>query len=435
MRAWKLLSRWDKIDQLSDAELDEMAWELNIQWYDSTAPIAAKRAVIRNSDRVYSKLGTPYAVEQIVADYFGTGEVREWYQYGGQPHHFKVLSDNPSLVNSNLDLFLKLLRTVKRRSSWLDAILICLTGEMFLYSGMAVRDHTQEVHVMGSDEIHIYHAAVVHDNNRETVSYRHRRGGHLRLRKGDRHGCIYQQRHHHRRPDRSGKGVAGQKINYTKIVLGDGYLEEGQTPRTLTGVVSPKATVDITKLKINGDGTVAVGGIFTNGDETEGFYYRELGLYAEDPDPEVGEVLYCYGNCGDLAEWIPPSGGATIVEKTIDIVTAIGTATNVTAYIPADAYATKEDYETYKAIALGAQATAEEALALARQAIAIAQAAEASVNDLSNAVGQNTSKIATLWDAVFSEITTNPFQITFADLTGITLTAGIWNSGLQRLEC
>ena len=82
----------------------------------------------------------------------------------------KATVDNPSLVNSNLDLFLKLLRTVKRRSSWLDAILICLTGEMFLYSGMAVRDHTQEVHVMGSDEIHIYHAAVVHDNNRETVS-------------------------------------------------------------------------------------------------------------------------------------------------------------------------------------------------------------------------------------------------------------------------
>ena len=166
----KLMSRWNQIDQLDEQTLDEMAWELNIQWYDSTAPIAAKPAVIRNSDRVYAKLGTPYAVEQIVADYFGTGEVREWYQYGGQPHHFKVLSDNPSLVNSNLDLFLKLLRTVKRRSSWLDAILICLTGEMFLYSGMAVRDHTQEVHVMGSDEIHIYHAAVVHDNNRETVS-------------------------------------------------------------------------------------------------------------------------------------------------------------------------------------------------------------------------------------------------------------------------
>ena len=166
----KLMSRWNQIDRLDEQTLDEMAWELNIQWYDSTAPIEAKRAVIRSSDLVYSKLGTRYAVEQIVRDYFRTGEVREWYEYGGEPHHFKVLSDNPELVNSNLDLFLKLLRTVKRRSSWLDAILICLTGEMFLYSGMAVRDHTQEVHVMGSDEIHIYHAAVVHDNNRETVS-------------------------------------------------------------------------------------------------------------------------------------------------------------------------------------------------------------------------------------------------------------------------
>lgn len=231
------------------------------------------------------------------------------------------------------------------------------------------------------------------------------------------------------------KGVAGQKINYTKIVLGDGYLEEGQTPRTLTGVVSPKATVDITKLKINGDGTVAVGGIFTNGDETEGFYYRELGLYAEDPDPEVGEVLYCYGNCGDLAEWIPPTGGATIVEKTIDIVTAIGTATNVTAYIHADAYATKEDYENYKAIALAAQATANQAILLAQQAVEIAQQAAAAVIDLSNVVQQNTSKITTLWDAVFGDITTNPFQITFANLDGITLTSGVWNATLQRLEC
>ena len=231
------------------------------------------------------------------------------------------------------------------------------------------------------------------------------------------------------------KGVAGQKINYTKIVLGDGYLEEGQTPRTLTGVVSPKATVDITKLKINGDGTVAVGGIFTNGDETDGFYYRELGLYAEDPDPEVGEVLYCYGNCGDLAEWIPPTGGATIVEKTIDIVTAIGTATNVTAYIPADAYATKEDYENYKAIALAAQATANQAILLAQQAVGIAEQAAAAVVDLSNVVQQNTSKITTLWDAVFGDITTNPFQITFANLDGITLTSGVWNATLQHLEC
>ena len=231
------------------------------------------------------------------------------------------------------------------------------------------------------------------------------------------------------------KGAAGQKITYTKIVLGDGYLEEGQTPRSLTGVVSPKAVIDITKLKVNADGTVAVGGIFTTDQTGDGFFYREIGLYAEDPDPAVGEVLYCYGNCGDLAEWIPPTGGATIVEKTIDIVTAIGTATNVTAYIPADAYATKEDYETYKAIALAAQAIANEAIEIARQAVQTANEAKQAAIDLNKAVTQNTSKIQTLWDAVFSDITANPFQITFVDLSGITLSSGVWNATLQRLEC
>lgn len=231
------------------------------------------------------------------------------------------------------------------------------------------------------------------------------------------------------------KGASGQPIRYTRIVLGDGYLEEGMTPRSLTDVVSPRASIDITKLHVNTDGTVVVGGVFSNDQTSDGFYYRELGLYAEDPDPEVGEILYCYGNCGDLAEWIPPTGGATIVEKTIDIVTVIGTATNITAYIPADAYATKEDYETYKAIALGAQATANEAIDLAQQAVDIADGARQVVVDLSNAVAQNTSKITTLWDAVFSDITSNPFQITFVDLNGITLSSGVWNATLQRLEC
>lgn len=148
----RLLSRWDQIDNLTEAELDEMAWELNIQWYDSTASIQSKRAIIRNSDLVYSKLGTRYAVEQVATDYFGDGEVREWFEYGGEPHHFKVLSTNPELVASHYEKFLELLAVVKRRSSWLDAILICLTGEMSIYAGMAVMEHTEETHVMGSIE-------------------------------------------------------------------------------------------------------------------------------------------------------------------------------------------------------------------------------------------------------------------------------------------
>ena len=33
------------------------------------------------------------------------------------------------------------------------------------------------------------------------------------------------------------------------------------------------------------------------------------------------------------------------------------------------------------------------------------------------------------------DITSNPFQITFDDLEGLTVSSGIWNTGQRRLEC
>lgn len=57
------------------------------------------------------------------------------------------------------------------------------------------------------------------------------------------------------------------------------------------------------------------------------------------------------------------------------------------------------------------------------------------VTSVHNQITQNTSKINTLWDALFSDITTNPFSVTFGDLNGIALSSGVWNATLQRLEC
>jgi RNAse (barnase) inhibitor barstar len=74
-------------------------------------------------------------------------------------------------------------------------------------------------------------------------------------------------------------------------------------------------------------------------------------------------------------------------------------------------------------------------MADATEAVEAADEAQAAVVTLGTAVQDNTAKIQTLWDALFSDITTNPFTVSFADLSGVNMTAGIWNATLQRVEC
>lgn len=118
-------------------------------------------------------------------------------------------------------------------------------------------------------------------------------------------------------------------ITFTRIVMGDGYMPSSQVPEHMTAVVSPKATMEITKCEVTGNGAAVVGGRYDNSEQSQDFEWRELGLYAKDPD--LGEILYSYGNTGESAETIPAGGGATAIEKLIDVVTYVGNDVSVTA--------------------------------------------------------------------------------------------------------
>ena len=129
----KLLPTWDKIDSLSEEELDELAWELNILWYEQDADIEVKRDVVKNSDKVYQHLGTKWAVENVIKSYFGTGYIKEWFEYEGQPGRFRIHSSNPAITGEKFLSFFNLVKKVKRASAKLDAVIIELesTGTVF----------------------------------------------------------------------------------------------------------------------------------------------------------------------------------------------------------------------------------------------------------------------------------------------------------------
>ena len=125
----KLFSTWNQIDNMSGAELDMLAEELHISWYDKTAAIDVKRELIKNSDLVHSKMGTNWAVQNVIETYFGSGEIQDWYDYEGEPHHFKVITSNQSITAGAAEKFLSVLDKVKRKSAFLDGIEVVADGE------------------------------------------------------------------------------------------------------------------------------------------------------------------------------------------------------------------------------------------------------------------------------------------------------------------
>ncbi|WP_052759698.1 phage tail-collar fiber domain-containing protein [Paenibacillus sp. DMB20] len=137
------------------------------------------------------------------------------------------------------------------------------------------------------------------------------------------------------------KAEAGTLLKFTRMGVGDGQLG-GQSIPSLNKLIHETMSLPITRLKPQLPAQAIVGAVLSNQDVTTGFYFRELGIFAQDPDE--GEILYAYGNSGSGAEYIPPAGTADIIEKTIDMIVTFGQAQNVSAVINSSLiFATPDD--------------------------------------------------------------------------------------------
>ena len=144
------ISTWAEIEELSEAECDEMAWELDIDWYDSTVGLDEKRKIIASAQQTKSKRGTKWAIEQILQAYFGGGRVEEWYEYGGEPYHFRVTTEYALTSTEIVENFRAAAEAAKRASAHLDNIIFanesnnapaaigtCVLGTAMIHTGTA----------------------------------------------------------------------------------------------------------------------------------------------------------------------------------------------------------------------------------------------------------------------------------------------------------
>lgn len=85
------LKIYTRIDQLPEELLDILAYDFKVDWWDANFTLAEKRATLKASWDVHRKLGTPYAVERALGAIYPDSQVKEWFEYAGDPYHFKLI--------------------------------------------------------------------------------------------------------------------------------------------------------------------------------------------------------------------------------------------------------------------------------------------------------------------------------------------------------
>lgn len=142
--------------------------------------------------------------------------------------------------------------------------------------------------------------------------------------------------------------AANIPLTLSNIGLGDGLQEENEEVASLVNEIMKKEIEACTYNEK--EGQYYIRRVFTNAELEEGFYIREVGIYAIDPDE--GEILYAYTNAGETGvDYFAPGKGKVIVKEIIEMATKFGNAENITVIIDTSAaLVTEQEFEEYKEI-------------------------------------------------------------------------------------
>lgn len=123
---------YSQIDSLPETVIDMLAVQFHADFYAPNLPIEIKRDLVKNAGSHHRTNGTPAAVEALVTSVFDEGIVEEWWEYGGDPFHFKVITFNSSVANEQADEFTRAVNTVKNVRSVLDGVEITTSEDCSL---------------------------------------------------------------------------------------------------------------------------------------------------------------------------------------------------------------------------------------------------------------------------------------------------------------
>lgn len=143
------------------------------------------------------------------------------------------------------------------------------------------------------------------------------------------------------------KAEAGKYgIEFTKAVTGSGVYDPDENLQEKNELKNPRQEFGFSKREYVDDATSMLQVIVTNTNLEEGYYVREIGVFAMDPDE--GEILYSLSLAVDNKwDYLPEhEWGAAMIE--LEIETAVSNAEKVTITAKMDALASADDLNSLR---------------------------------------------------------------------------------------
>lgn len=108
-----------------------LAWAVSVDVWDARWPEARKRQVIKAAITVHRHKGTPFALEEAFRAINIRATVKEWFEYGGDPHTFKLAVDvlDEGLDQAAYATITEVAKKTKNVRSHLDSIEVFLAAE------------------------------------------------------------------------------------------------------------------------------------------------------------------------------------------------------------------------------------------------------------------------------------------------------------------
>lgn len=91
---------YPEIGRLDEQLLDILAHDFKVDWWDADYSLEEKRRTLADSWRVHKMLGTKAAVVMAISAIYPHTRVLEWFEYGGEPYHFRL---DINITNDSID--------------------------------------------------------------------------------------------------------------------------------------------------------------------------------------------------------------------------------------------------------------------------------------------------------------------------------------------